>query len=473
MHFTPYCLILEAIKIENGVSNSADNNVDQNVDPVFVEPKNSPEKKIIIQKVENVSIKAIQTSEGPIRRISTFFKVPEKKVEDVSIEITVANDAILPETPAQEENNSSIVKSTRQPIKLLSAKMPENQFNQLVPLKMTRVIKQPKHKPILKNRYHRIQTFKEAETIAKEPDNSIADAKFEILVPDIEMGEVQLPIVETQQISCNSGNLSKMTASDNEEDFYGFDDKKIDDAIPDLSVWLHVLRDKTKLEAAVIEEIPENTATVNVASSLSNVDHKLELTVSAVETPEETKISQTKRKTPKTQSAKQTPKGKSTKKYRPKPPAGKQVPKNRKIIKTETPSTSKTVSKDPKTESVKIIPPMKLQNIENVVKAFKPLNQSTPVSTKAPNLTAPSTTRKPQPKADSWKNDIFAVIGTSRIKKIDESLKNIPNLLSDNIYETEIIELKLIVNHLLRILKVDSVMATANLSTSQIGTEGF
>lgn len=59
-----------------------------------------------------------------------------------------------------------------------------------------------------------------------------------------------------------------------------------------------------------------------------------------------------------------------------------------------------------------------------------------------------------------WLNDIVELIGEPRIREIDKSLKKIPSIATGNKIETENIELKLIINHLLKKLKANSVTET-------------
>ncbi|CRK94797.1 CLUMA_CG008291, isoform A [Clunio marinus] len=59
-----------------------------------------------------------------------------------------------------------------------------------------------------------------------------------------------------------------------------------------------------------------------------------------------------------------------------------------------------------------------------------------------------------------WQDDILAVIGESRIREIDKDLKKIPNIVTGNAIETENVELKLILRHLLRHSKLNSIIET-------------
>lgn len=61
---------------------------------------------------------------------------------------------------------------------------------------------------------------------------------------------------------------------------------------------------------------------------------------------------------------------------------------------------------------------------------------------------------------EEWLHDINVMIGKHRIQEIDQSLKKIPTTVTGNRIQTENVELKLIINHLLRKLKAKSVIET-------------
>jgi len=65
-----------------------------------------------------------------------------------------------------------------------------------------------------------------------------------------------------------------------------------------------------------------------------------------------------------------------------------------------------------------------------------------------------------------WLHDINVMIGKSRIQEIDQSLKKIPTTVTGNRIQTENVELKLIINHLLGKLKAKSVIETVEESSS-------
>lgn len=67
-----------------------------------------------------------------------------------------------------------------------------------------------------------------------------------------------------------------------------------------------------------------------------------------------------------------------------------------------------------------------------------------------------------------WLQDIDDLIGEARIKEIEKSLKKIPSKASGNLIETENIELKLIINHLLRKMNAHSVVETMNTDITYV-----
>ncbi|CAH1729993.1 unnamed protein product [Chironomus riparius] len=66
----------------------------------------------------------------------------------------------------------------------------------------------------------------------------------------------------------------------------------------------------------------------------------------------------------------------------------------------------------------------------------------------------------------AWLHDINVMIGKPRIQEIDQSLKKIPTTVTGNRIQTENVELKLIINHLLGKLKAKSVIETVQESSS-------
>ncbi|XP_070490513.1 uncharacterized protein [Chironomus tepperi] len=67
---------------------------------------------------------------------------------------------------------------------------------------------------------------------------------------------------------------------------------------------------------------------------------------------------------------------------------------------------------------------------------------------------------------EEWLHDINVMIGKPRIQEIDQSLKKIPTTVTGNRIQTENVELKLIINHLLGKLKAKSVIETVQEDSS-------
>ena len=184
--------------------------------------------------MENVHIEAIQTHSKGSVQISSLFEPHEEpgkvqNIPEIHHPVTLRkDDAIIPDA---EEKSSSVENGHNSPqaaIKLLSTKMPENVFNKQVPLKVVRTIKQPKPKPNLKPRMHRVETFK-----AQEPEKSqeqellnFTEVNVDIaaLVPDVEMKDEELKVQPNEQTTLPK-SVSQLQPTNNlksEEDFNGF-----------------------------------------------------------------------------------------------------------------------------------------------------------------------------------------------------------------------------------------------------------
>lgn len=457
---------------------SINNNVDQNIDPVTAQPQESTDKNVIIQKVEKVHIDLIKTPQGPFRRVSSFFQVPQspKEVQPViASDSPVNDDEIRVETNASDTVEDKLSTTSRSPIKLLSAKMPANSYNQTVPLKMIRTIRQPKPKPILRKRFHQVQTLKNAASDVKKITSANTEVKFEILVPDIEMGDKLEPssVPKTIAVACKGFSSS-------DEEFTGFDPMNQDNEIPKLSLWPEILKDSS-LVVSIFETAQPQIKLERITEPLLNTKQTQSKRVTKAgsskkmqSTPQITAIENV---TPNVQ-CKEI---KETQIITPSikivaPLSETEVPPNQAIISPQKQNIH--VMRINLKESIKKedeLPVKVIRSTKPEVKTAK--CYTAPIELKEQQTPTPSTSQQmslgePKNELQSWQNDILAVIGSSRIKKIDENLKSIPNLLSDNIYETEIIELKLIVNHLLRILKVDSVLETLKFEEAQSGSEG-
>jgi rubrerythrin len=70
-----------------------------------------------------------------------------------------------------------------------------------------------------------------------------------------------------------------------------------------------------------------------------------------------------------------------------------------------------------------------------------------------------------------WLMDIDDLIGETRIREIDQSLKKIPSIVTGNKIQTENVELKLIINHLLKKLNAQSVVDTIKIENVESNIE--
>lgn len=290
--------------------------------------KPATENKIIIQKVENVHIDVIPLLKGPPRRISSLFpkqplEMSQSSVEEESFQPSSNENDAIAETVTEQKpldsNNSKTLEtdiaktmeidmskplncdsSTPQStVTILSTKMPDNSFNKAVPLKMVRVIKQPKPKPNLRHRVHRVETFEEIKpqpVLEPEPVYDFSSIKIEVLVPNIEMkdeldfiDEVHSTQTNESNEVCNVNSLQvqethKKPGSDSEEDLLGFDTKTEVKNLKSLE-WLKVFQcpkitsdqaedifSKVPSVSSTIEDFLEVTSEAKSSASSQSVD---------------------------------------------------------------------------------------------------------------------------------------------------------------------------------------------------------
>lgn len=334
------------------------------------EPK-VPDNKIIIQKVEKVTydVSSILFSPG-----KSGNSLPEASTSKAHVK---QDDAIQEKSftitqPSPEKPNGSTI------VTLFSSTYPANEFNTKVPLKVVRTIKQPKPKPNLPKRVHRIQTFRPSQVPpAKLPQPEVGS---EPVVPP--------PIVIKKEEPVAKKIIVKTVKSDTDSsDCCGFDVDS-DDQTVTITKYYDFLKQESK--------------TQNGGSSSKMKSEKESLTAVTIGSP----VTATS-------------------------PA-KRITRLSSILKNK-----KTVEKP------------KPQDVPKVKSPEKPRK-------------AEATPAVKKPVSNSWQNDILAVIGTSRLKEIDQMLKNIPNLIDGkfNPIEMENVELKLIIKHLMRKLKVESITDT-------------
>lgn len=336
------------------------------------------DSRVIIQKVEKVTYDVSSLLFSPGKSTSSL---PEATTSKANVK---QNDAI-PEKDVAIDQGSSEKPNGMTTVSLVTTKYPENEFNTKVPLKVVQIIKQPKPKPNLTKRVHRIQTFRPSQV--PPPKVAQPEVKTEPVVPQPVIIKKEEP--EVKKI------IVKAAKSDSGSDCYGFDVDSDDPTIKTSNYY-----DFLKKEDAV----PNGASTSGIKTG-----NKSESAV-AIRSPLKSS-SPSKRMTRNTSMLR-----------------GKEI-----ATKTEVAPKIKSPEKQPKAE------------------------------------TKSSDNKPAKPVSNSWQNDIFAVIGTSRLKEIDEMLKNIPNIIdgSFNPIEMENVELKLIIKHLMRKLKVESITDTLKPGDSQ------
>ena len=415
---------------------------DSQSSPSVTQPLKSPEHKIIIQKVENVKLEIITNSSKPIP-ISSLFTSENLELSDQNAQCHT-NDSIfdskpedLPEIESENVANNNSAQNTH--LKLLSAKIPENNFNAKIPLKMVRTLKVPKSKPNLLHRIHRVET------------NTVQRFMNVLLPVDLEVKcEVQTPsLEETNDIKI----VSDVVQHDLAPSFSGFD---VDLAQKhyNISLWGDVLSAAVKDDAIELHEKQADLIPVAVQDS-----HQKFTTATSENSQMDIDINES--------------------------------PVSNKLLFTTS------LKQFPSDEKASMLPPIKEQpfliekpllNNKNSEKFLKTsqLVSSTPISSNCLPSTSKSlpTTSKnvkfsevePEVKKEvkeDWMEDILTVIGTSRIAQIDENLQDIPSLITGNfsLIETENVEFKLIIKHLLRELGVSSILDTVKFPSRNMLSE--
>lgn len=388
--------------------------------PQAVELLKSPENKIIIQKIEKVKIEMVKTDgKGPPRRLSSLF-TPAKCNEDPASEAPCPSPSPVQQFPNPATNGFEAPPAS---IKLLSAKIPGNSCNQTVPLKLVRVIKQPKPKPNLRQRFHRVETFNP-------------------VVPQTEPAPTDLDILSLVKIEILEPGLhfnvpSESHKSDSEDEFLGF--SKNNQKAVEENHWITLLSGRSQ---SVVKSEPARSPLKQVKSEPAQSPQKQEIVPMRISQKTELKVVEP---------------TKITKKLEPTVPAV-EIP----ATKGNTASTSAVgTSSQVKPTKPAVAPPSKPKVTDNFL-------DSGPSTSKEPEK--PKTKPPAQLNDFGWQDDILAVIGAARIAKIDETLMEIPNLMTGNAIETENVEFKLIIRHLLRTLKVNSVMETLKFSNEPMDT---
>lgn len=497
------CVVVESKSAENGSNEVCNNNHSSKAVLKVKEPLKSPENKIIIQKIE-----IIKPNSKDARRISSLFSTSSeeqiqsqnlaKNSTQENVEVSSEIEETSPNRNQSIHNNNETCNSS---VTLLSAKIPENSCNTSVPLKMIRTIKGPKRKPNLLHRIHRVQTTKSPEILELPPPDifDFSSVKIEVLLPDITMRE---DVQETDSAAGNVLVLSKESGLNTniEPDFCGFDHLG---AVKncDIGMWRDVLEnasskpqedlleDVTKLSSLKEELLeiqskhlklpssasvprkrfdikdiksPQRTSETNSKLAVQHpgaergASDKSALNISLASQKYLEKLSQTENSPSKKSSTVVPPKS-----YNSAPTSLTTKKSSVKLKDDDNSSTNITSSDD-----------AQIGSSSSFTKSLEVPNTS---ETTKDNALIPSTSKgfhsaELQPITADWMEDILTVIGTSRIEKIDESLKEIPNLITGNFsaIETENVEFKLIIKHLLRELGVESIMETVKFEQHNI-----
>jgi hypothetical protein len=414
-------------------SQTGDNNVKEPLKPPH-------DNKIIIQKVENVKMEVITNSTSQ-RRLSSLFTsfndqnsaANQTNGESSQVEGEEEQQVIFQDAPIIEIFTPSI------PLKLVTAKIPDNSNNTSVPLKVIRTLKAPKLKPNLLHRIHKVQTITPPEVpeveIARDPAEF--NDNFEILIPRVTMEEQQKP---------------KDVQESESEDFCGFD-PIIAEAHYDTGMWSTLLSRRPKDDAIKLEE--------EATKAVEQVPKEKEEKVNTLEhTRRSTRVNSVKERL--SQEKENSPK-KSTggrgKLLSPKPgPSTAVVGK----VKAEKKVPAPTVTSTPVLPSPSQGPSTSKEASSS--KALPSTSKSVPSTstTLPPTTTTTKTPTKSHPESEEWMENIHIVLGPTRIQKIDESLKTIPNLITGNFneIETENVELKLVIKHLLKQMGVETILET-------------
>lgn len=473
------CFVLESQSVENGSIVATNNKISAKSALKVKEPLTSPENKIIIQKVEICKLEIIKTnSKAPPRRISSLFTSNEDHNQSESIvqENTTVQSEILEKPPEPFQSN---IEGCNSSVKLLSAKIPDNSCNTSIPLKMIRTIKAAKAKPNLLPRIHRVETTKSPEPSVVPPADSIdySSVKFEVLLPHITMTEEESQVAENTEN--NVSVLPKAAENTKTElNFSGFDRIDANEKC-DIGLWEDVMANILEHEeplkhletsARTQDCLQSSKKNQKLFSSSSGPCQRFEIKI--IKSPP--RISEQNTKLPNGKSIADKNKLKmssSSKKYldllsEKSPPLESASTVKKSFSKAPSLSSEKTTTKIH----------LKMDIADSLIKTSsnEQLEDSSTSRASIPSTSKNFQNADKKPKVDEadWMEDILTVIGTSRIEKIDESLKEIPNLITGNFsaIETENVEFKLIIKHLLRELGVESIMDTVKFSSKNGST---
>lgn len=418
-------LISDPLNISKKTDDVQNNNNSQNVIPEVKQPLKSPENKIIIQKVEKVKLQIVSTdSKCPPRRISKLFAIDNPIVEPTvteeadPVEILDTNEIQPAAVVADSSQDSDIpieysfTDNRLQPatVALFKTKMPENIFNKTVPLVVKRIMKQPaKLKPnFVRNRF-RYEVHKTPDSSPLPPskqdliDEPIQCEKIEEKCEKIQMKVEQ----ETELEKTNpSAKMRGSIHSDSENDFLGFNSEP---ELPDC-IWFKVLEQERNRNLFQSSENQQK-----VYSKCVQLDASLEVD-----------------------------------------DASKSEEIGQELAQDVNP-TDQIISQP---LNIKPMPVTETEMRDEQIEKERPTLERTQKNPVKKPLKIKVQTRSVSEELATWKDDVLSVIGIARIREIDKSLKSIPNIVNGTAGDTENIELKLIISHLLQKCNAKSIEET-------------
>lgn len=455
----------------------------------------------------------------PHTELFPALKAVDAEAADKNDEIPSEVDENLLSAQAVSSSVANPVDAKHNSITLLSTRMPGNCYNQKVPLKMVRTLKPPKPKPNLRFRHHRVETFK---TLEPETTPPTSEVEVEILIPDIQMmdetlSEIQ-PVVQEKVIKATQDPVAQqptetpaaqllvqekvdgetvlnVDASMNENsqglgleaDLAGFptEDENFDEG---LMKWFKILKmDPVDLQTVEVqlfdpkleiidakhEVFPENSFPDNQGNeSHEKVEPTPSVKPSAMprinkkKPPVKRATKVLKKKSDRNESSSDSNAAVGSSAIS----LSSQPPKNEIVIETpvedmdliESKAQVESVSPVKNTDSPSIRPVQEEKPNAQDSEVVLPTAAKEKIGSHVPKNLKQSmkTVKSKEVSEPEWMNDLLGVLGASRIKEIDKMLKVIPNLVTGNAIETENVELKLIIRHLMRKFKVTSIMDT-------------
>lgn len=310
-------------------------------------------------------------------------------------------------------------------MKLLTAEMPVNESNVAVPLKLIRTVRGPKMKPNLLRRFHKVEMNTPKVTVP---------AVNKVAPPQVDLSQVRVEFMDPEAQTPTRIHLTaeKPAIKLTEPDFCGFSPSK---QPYEVGRWPQALSWQEPEPIKAVTPPPEPISVVKLLPTV----------------PTRRFISKVMTK----QSILDKLKGSQK---------VKDLKANHEQI-TPTlfkPSTSRIADLPKKPERFDLNLVTSTPIVQRLEKAESEITATSSTSTIIDTATSSQTSTLVD--EDPWQDDIFSVIGGKRIEEIDENLTQIPNLVTGNAIETENVELKLIINHMKKLLGVSSIQETLNMT---------